>query len=913
MTGPEFTHLAKTLGRRLDGLTRGQRHLMREDARERRSVVGTMPVYDSAGNLRMTVGEQADGGVTVQEYGGDPLKRPGPAVVEEQPGALVVTFDGFDADDLASYAVASTFSHVGLHISTEPGFSLVDDEPALRFTNPGGETQTYALPPYTTYYLKLVAYTKSGVPSVPSLEVAATPQPLPGGDPGVPPAASPALTVRGGPSTFVLTTEQVAASTQLTYHASTDPEFVPSPATALGPPTRSTVYVPGAPPAGGRFDPAAAYYFRVVASNAAGAAAPSPVVSGMLDLTAVEEVIAASVVAGFILTGRITVGNITISADEGIKIDPGDGSPPTLLSATGDRNMFSGEGTFDAITVLGNLVIRGITNYLSGTLTLTNGVPDPTQQCTIASDWVTTSWGGSGFRRRGFTDDAAGTYYVTTDTLLGASNVQHFRRDTGAGIWSFPVLAGWMSYGGVTRIGSTYHVLACYTTDNGGSYNPSDWWLLRYDQAGNYLGGTSMNIGASTMTTGPGMPIVGRDTLNPNNVMIAWIDPLGRMWYRLLDVTTNAIFSEAMLSATWGHGDLGGCGFGNAGMQGWDTLVVADLTKMFAWSAAAGRPRLEINDWTSPRPGMIGLTFTGGRWHSSDGSSHTDYSLNTGSFDFSYTWRDSDPGGLGVAETLPATRRSATPVRFARWTISLPSVPPDDGTVDGANSARIYAGPVTGTMYAQGDITEADIAGGVTRLTISGGITATGAPAPIVSGFATRASSAAGRILSTAQNPIGERVVDLSGAGPGGAGYVRWAANGTPVESMSVADQVNGITVSAGSGWYSPVDMPGLTFTAPRSGRVLVILQGLIVAAGGGILYVGPEVRAGATLRAGALVVAANARDAMGNFNGSYVRGECTLPVAGLTPGAAYNVYGSIYRDVGNHVVQACRLRVLPW
>lgn len=121
----------------------------------------SVPVYDEAGELRTVAGRQVDGTYTTVDYGGPALEVPSVPVVEEQPGALVVTWDGYDANDEAGWE--STFAGVLVHITTAPETELEAETEAHRFTSPDGGSTTFALPADTFYYVTFQSVTTSGV------------------------------------------------------------------------------------------------------------------------------------------------------------------------------------------------------------------------------------------------------------------------------------------------------------------------------------------------------------------------------------------------------------------------------------------------------------------------------------------------------------------------------------------------------------------------------------------------------------------------------------------------------------------------------------------------------------------------------------------------------------------------------
>ncbi len=164
------------LARRIRTLEAAQKTQGRASQAAYRSVEGVSPVrmYDDDGELRSRWGVQPDGSVTRVDLGGDAPDTPSAPIIEEVPGALVITWDGWNDEDEAGWS--ANFAGVRVHLSTEAGFTVEDHDPVALIAEATGGTVTYALPGSTVYYVKLVAVTTAGVTSSPSAEASGTPQ-----------------------------------------------------------------------------------------------------------------------------------------------------------------------------------------------------------------------------------------------------------------------------------------------------------------------------------------------------------------------------------------------------------------------------------------------------------------------------------------------------------------------------------------------------------------------------------------------------------------------------------------------------------------------------------------------------------------------------------------------------------------
>lgn len=591
------------------------------------------------------------------------------------------------------------------------------------------------------------------------------PETLPERTPVEAPTVSPVITTTGMPNSILVRAENIDPTSEIQYHMSTDPLFVPGPTTASGPPTRSTVYIVSELPDGTPLKEGSLYYFRAVAQNALGAAEPSPVVEGSLNLEAVKSVVAQEVVAGFILTGMIQIGMITIDANDGIKIPQSDGSM-TQLRADGGGNTFAGQAILDALDVLGNLNIRGLYNFVNGLVTLGNGVGNPRQQLDVTVSWASTKWTNAGYNRRGLADNPSlsADLWWTTDTVgTLASNVQAWVKSTGAAYAGFDVLDGWLALGGLTIVGDRIYVLCAQRTADKTTWVRDNWRVLIYDLLGpNTYRGSFQAL--TVATSGSTYPSLGTDG---TNLVMAWVGSASELRFRTFD-TAGTQIGATLNGGVWG-GSTSVMAVAKTS-QGFsaDRYVVTSPTSIFTHDMTGAR--VSADTWPPAGSNIRGLVHStqDNRWHSfHSGDRVYDYTRNSGKWDFSYTWVDNDPAGLGVAESLPAPARIATPTKYARWTLKIPVSPPDDGTTDGANTAALYAAPNGSPLIKQSQLPE-----GTLQTTFSSLATA-GTPAPTVSGFATRLSTALGRIASSASDALGP-YINLGGDGVGRAGPWRW-------------------------------------------------------------------------------------------------------------------------------------------
>ena len=157
---------------------------------------GALTVNDDTGTPRVVLGAQADGSYTVTAVGATPPVAPSAPVLEAQPGAVSITWDGATSDESAWLA---DWSHVEAHVGGAAGFEATAENQVGTFTSRSGGTFMVGRPAGPVW-VKLTAVNSSGAISSASAEativVPDVPEPS-GSDGEVPPPATD-LSVRGG-------------------------------------------------------------------------------------------------------------------------------------------------------------------------------------------------------------------------------------------------------------------------------------------------------------------------------------------------------------------------------------------------------------------------------------------------------------------------------------------------------------------------------------------------------------------------------------------------------------------------------------------------------------------------------------------------------------------------------------------
>lgn len=140
--------------------------------------------------------------------------------------------------------------------------------------------------------------------------------------------------------------------------------------------------------------------------------------------------------------------------------------------------------------------------------------------------------------------------------------------------------------------------------------------------------------------------------------------------------------------------------------------------------------------------------------------------------DWQFTWYDADPLGSGVAETKPSPIRQSDLVAGAYHRVKV-SEPPDDGTADAPNTARVY---MDGMLIGDA-LTPDELVAGKVFTTAE----PLGAAPPVTSGFASRPSLLPGAFRSAVNDGTGP-IWELIGNGPGRVGPLSWNAAGNIVK-----------------------------------------------------------------------------------------------------------------------------------
>ena len=462
-----------------------------------------------------------------------------------------------------------------------------------------------------------------------------------------------------------------------------------------------------------------------------------------------ESVTAESMVSSLNWTSEQYVGQIHIHPTQGITIPQDDSEEVTHLAADGSGNTFAGALVAnDGLTSYGGVNMQGTDNFLAGELKAGTGVNDPSSAPLVTSSYDTVSVpqdDEGGFYRKGLSEfhDPGTPLWVTTDTYPGGdTNVQAWSKTGGPGLWRFDVLSGWQGYGGVTCIGAYYYILCRQYT------NPTNWRILIYrgsDQQ--YMGSFATGPSGSIATTA--YPGIGHDG---TNILIAFTNN-GEIFVRKF--TPYGVSGAGNQVGSTMNGGAWSSSLHPQGVQQVSgKIYIGHVNGILAYTpGSTTMARDAASDFPKNSGALSGLSHDGTTWTTfTSGKIFTKHTTLSGRYLFAYDFRDADPLGSGTANTKPSPVKDITPVKFAKWAVTIPQIPPDDLTTDGANTCRIFASPYGSTLVFQHQlVTDGD---GVSGKPLSYSKTFTdlassGSAPNTVNDFASRATAVVGRYSST--------------------------------------------------------------------------------------------------------------------------------------------------------------------
>ena len=709
---------------------------------------------------------------------------------------------------------------------------------------------------------------------------------LPNPIPNEPPELSPKPVVYGTADSLlvVVSPGTVAPGTTIDYHISQADSFNVDESTLVMSTKQTMVTLPRGPE-GLSLALGTTYYVRIVARNEAGAAVQSEQTPGSLDPTVVSQIIAAEIVAGFVLAGQIKVGQMSWDPENGLLIPSATGT--TQLSADGSGNTFAGQGTFDALMVLGNLTIRGTNNEVSkgASVTLETGVKAPKVAPTLSSEYVVNP-SHEGYNPRSFSVYGGGgpNRFLKTESLF-AGAVSIVQRDAVTGEYTLveieslsdkrPEITSALGGAVLTGSGSSAVLTAlCQTDEAWGNTYAARWYLYQFTYNPTASPGSRFTFlrraefmnpsntgyfsGASpydpTLSVGPdGTSLrVCQSASNGNVALFDFTSTLSTITPKYLRVTSGGAFfaikrnARAVIST---QADLAT-----------DTIWVGFEGDAKAYAFDSLGVRRPVDDFPLDSTRLKGMCWDGERFLAFNGdtvvhhSKIKDTNLTTLPIQVGQTWRLANgvsPRYAG-AETSLSPNRSMSNLSKRAWLriTSAVEIPDDTSDPTDANALSFYIARKSGTPASSEYSRAATPSPGVKTALLDTLPTSGGAPPSTTSGFAVGAPA---RIRSAAEDAAGP-LVDLRGDGSGRVGWMSWnsdggglpaiiggkssaqtiAANTTTCVKLNVARQgpMGGMVLSGGTvtvpitGWYQVSG--NVTFSAATSSarRTLWVAKG---------------------------------------------------------------------------------------
>lgn len=650
-----------------------------------------------------------------------------------------------------------------------------------------------------------------------------------GGTDGDAPASSPAATLTEGIGIVRASWSAILNADPVTYEihavlASTlaDPE-VPdftTDATTLVDQTIGTGYTIRALPDGSLPAYGEDIAVRIVATDADGAAPAGDGAIAAPRQTTGDDISVEYAYAGTILVDQLVGGSLTsdilISAamktatagqrleinSGGLRIYNGLGVARTVLAP--DQSVFRGDVEADNLIVNLGAELRGAIEVARGTtMTFGSGITRPTSPPTTRVDHEYLLLGLDYGQHLGFNEtpqglewsSIEGRWHVQTRHNDGTGHIQarvHFHNAT-TGAWEGSVTDPGEGGNGsrrMTLLGAAHEdklVIRSGTGSTAGSYR------VQFN---------GVSIGLITrfqIERNPVLQRAGDDTFRiVERGDSARAGSLGgKLVVRTFQVTGGGTSLSLVSSLGYGSGwnnDLRIVGF-YSGIADYGvnrvTFLFSDPNGPYreyrSFSAATGNPAdafplpkaIDVADggaWDGSHFWTLDEDIEGVKIYRHEGGAHAGASSSTNLTETwwaGYTWRDTDPGGVGTQETDIGPLRSFEMSKRARVTVTA-SAPNDGGDVDDPDAVGVYLGigatsPARTSLWFQGESTA--------ELTVTDAATS-GTNPPATNGFTTSAPAWA---RSAALDINGRRVWELSGTGGGKAGPLEWDKDGNLV------------------------------------------------------------------------------------------------------------------------------------
>lgn len=145
-----------------------------------------------------------------------------------------------------------------------------------------------------------------------------------------------------------------------------------------------------------------------------------------------------------------------------------------------------------------------------------------------------------------------------------------------------------------------------------------------------------------------------------------------------------------------------------------------------------------------------------------------------------------------------------------------------------------------------------------------------------------------------------------------GAGNIIYASDVAMTMSTNSDSTARTTTSTSFTSTLTAANICGVSFTAPPSGKVVVLFDADQDNSLSGFCATSIAIRTGSTVGSGTSVLAAAFANSKIDYNGAQSRGGVSHPQTGLTPGTVYNAYLEHLTSTGTGTFQWRTVIVLP-
>jgi hypothetical protein len=720
---------------------------------------GALRAHDDVLGETMLIGQQWDGTYAPGVTRGPTPPVPSDPLVSDATEGLVI---GWDGTFVGGAVAPMDFLRVDIHIGALSSFIPSHDNRVGSFVAPAGGSASITLA-YGTYYVKLVCWTLAGVVSAATTAVEGDSWPIDIGSDGFAPASSPDPTALSGIDMIAVRWTPITNADPVKYqvHISTTLGFTPGPTTLVGTTEASSFWIkamPGPDPLPGNPDTRTlqydvAYYIRIVATDADGAAPASlQAIGSVFQVTglnlAADSVTAQNILAGS-LTGELFSATVVVagtfkSGEAGQRVEWGatgiqgyrsDGTLILNIPTDGSTALFDGEFIIRGATITGGISIENAQNEMKAdsAMTLMRGIVGPSATPAVTTVWdsVRPSTAGLTAAQKTNNDPSWGLGGPFDFDASAVSNIEwkpsesmwvmHHIRSNGTRAWYFNADGTPKDrYGGGTYFSDTKGWEIWSTAEiPAPAAKAGVYTIFRFLPSGTdwYINGPN-GFNHYTRLNSNGVPAIGTNGIDFFIAESVSGDHLRINYHSMAPDGSNlpapattyestAGFSASVCSAMYSSGgfDIGAPRYAAAARG---TAYNARLLQVSGtglgsitpggsggWAAANNA----IESWESPTSNRRGMGWDGTNFWTLGGDGvlykHTserwDPAATSSTVWSGITFKDTDAAGTGTHQTKMGPLKSISHKRRAKIQLVAPAVP-DNGGADDPDKVQWYTG-----------------------------------------------------------------------------------------------------------------------------------------------------------------------------------------------------------------------------